>query len=225
MRRFVAMARVSSREQQREGFSLDVHEDALCKYAERREGEITRLFRVAETASKRDERKTFRELIEFVQKNAARLDGLLVYKLDRAARNLPDYVLLETLEDECGVPFIVYSQPTENTPTGRLNRRCKRHLPLSRRSSKDRTCGKVWNGAPAKAGSLAKPHTAIEMCVSMDEASLRRTRGTGQRSNASSPSMQIMVTLLARSEKHCSSKECSSSHQNRSLVGAVCTKC
>ncbi len=32
---FVALARVSSREQEREGFSLDVQEDALHKHAER----------------------------------------------------------------------------------------------------------------------------------------------------------------------------------------------
>ena len=33
MKKFVAFARVSSREQQREGFSLDVQEEALKKYA------------------------------------------------------------------------------------------------------------------------------------------------------------------------------------------------
>lgn len=32
---YLALARVSSREQEREGFSLDVQEDALRRYAER----------------------------------------------------------------------------------------------------------------------------------------------------------------------------------------------
>ncbi|MBL9089588.1 MAG: recombinase family protein [Planctomycetaceae bacterium] len=59
LKRFVALARVSSREQEREGFSLDIQEDALRQYAERNDGEIIRLFRIAETASKKDERKTF----------------------------------------------------------------------------------------------------------------------------------------------------------------------
>lgn len=75
MKQFVALARVSSREQEREGFSLAVQEEALRRYATQAGGEITRLFRIAETASKADERKTFRELIAHAKKHAAELDG------------------------------------------------------------------------------------------------------------------------------------------------------
>src|SRR5207253_9595215 len=123
MKRFVALARVSSREQEREGFSLEVQEDALRRYATQAGGEIVKLFRIAETASKGDERKTFRELVAYAKKNAASLDGLLFYKVDRAARNLFDYVELEPLEAEFDLPFISVSQPTENTPAGRMMRR------------------------------------------------------------------------------------------------------
>jgi site-specific DNA recombinase len=123
MKRFVALARVSSREQEREGFSLDVQEEALRRYAATAGGEITRLFRIAETASKCDERKTFRELVAYCKKNAPFLDGLLFYKVDRAARNLFDYVELERLESEYDLPFISVSQPTESTPAGRMMRR------------------------------------------------------------------------------------------------------
>lgn len=122
-KRYVALARVSSREQEREGFSLDVQVDALRLYAERNNGEIIRLFRIAETASNHDERKTFKELMTFAKKNAHKLDGLIFYKVDRAARNLFDYVELERLESEFGVQFISVAQPTENTPAGRMQRR------------------------------------------------------------------------------------------------------
>ena len=80
MKRFVAIARVSSREQEREGFSLEVQEDALRGYATRERGEVVKLFRIAETASKADERKTFRELVRYAKKNSAKLDGLLFYR-------------------------------------------------------------------------------------------------------------------------------------------------
>jgi site-specific DNA recombinase len=123
MKQFVASARVSSREQEREGFSLAVQEEALKRFAANAGGEIVRLFRVAETASKADERKTFREMVAFVKKHAHELDGLLFYKVDRAARNLYDYVELERLESEYGVPFISVSQPTDNNPAGRMMRR------------------------------------------------------------------------------------------------------
>jgi site-specific DNA recombinase len=123
MKRFVALARVSSREQEREGFSLAVQEYALKQYAERAGGSIVRLFSVAETATKQADRKTFRELLAYAKKNARQLDGLLFYKVDRAARNLFDFVELERLEVEYGVPFISVSQPTDNNPAGRMMRR------------------------------------------------------------------------------------------------------
>ncbi|MBA3313513.1 MAG: recombinase family protein [Planctomycetota bacterium] len=123
MKQYVARARVSSREQEREGFSLEVQEDALKRYAEQHNGVIVRLFKIAETASKRDERKTFKEMVAFAKKNSFALDGLLFYKVDRAARNLFDYVELERLESEYGVPFISISQQTENNPAGRMMRR------------------------------------------------------------------------------------------------------
>ena len=123
MKQFVALARVSSREQEREGFSLEVQEESLRRYADQQGGTIIRLFKIAETASKRDERKTFKEMIAFAKKNSFALDGLLFYKVDRAARNLFDYVELERLESEYGVPFISISQQTDNNPAGRMMRR------------------------------------------------------------------------------------------------------
>lgn len=123
MKHYAALARVSSREQEREGFSLEVQEEALRRYATQNGGELVRLFRIAETASKRDERKTFKELIAYAKKHAIELDGLLFYKVDRAARNIFDYVELERLESEYNVPFISVSQPTDSNPAGRMMRR------------------------------------------------------------------------------------------------------
>ncbi|MGD9645990.1 MAG: recombinase family protein [Pirellulales bacterium] len=123
MKQYAALARVSSREQEREGFSLEVQEEGLRRFAAQNGGQIVRLFRIAETASKADERKTFRELVAYAKKHAAELDGLLFYKVDRAARNLFDYVELERLESEYQVPFISVSQPTDSNPAGRMMRR------------------------------------------------------------------------------------------------------
>ena len=123
MKRFVALARVSSREQEREGFSLEVQEDALKKYAEANGGTIVSMFKIAETASKRDERKTFKEMIAYAKKHSLEIDALLFYKVDRAARNLFDYVELERLESDYSVPFISISQQTDDNPAGRMMRR------------------------------------------------------------------------------------------------------
>ena len=122
-KRFVALARVSSREQEREGFSLDVQEKALRAYADRQNGEITQFYRIAETASKANERTTFKELLAYAKRHADDIDAILFYKVDRAARNPLDFADLERLEQTHGVPFIAISQQTENTAAGRLNRR------------------------------------------------------------------------------------------------------
>ncbi len=123
VKQFVALARVSSREQEREGFSLEIQEEALQRYATQNSGKIVKLYRIAETASKKDERKAFKELLAYARKNARKLDGVLFFKVDRAARNLFDYVEVERLEADHGVPAIYVSQPTENTPAGRMMRR------------------------------------------------------------------------------------------------------
>ncbi len=122
-KQFLALARVSSREQEREGFSLEVQEEALQRYAAEQEGSNTKLFRIAETATKPDERRTFRELLEYAKANAADLSAVLFFKVDRAARNLFAYVELERLEADHDLKVVYVTQPTENTPAGRMMRR------------------------------------------------------------------------------------------------------
>jgi hypothetical protein len=78
MKQFVALARVSSREQEREGFSLDVQVEGLKRYAAGTGGEIVKLFRIAETASKTEERRTFRELIAFAKKHFGPIERMTV---------------------------------------------------------------------------------------------------------------------------------------------------
>ena len=81
------------------------------------------MFKIAETATKSDERKSFKELLAYAKKHAHELSAILFYKVDRAARNLFDYVELERLESELGLEFISVSQHTENNPAGRMQRR------------------------------------------------------------------------------------------------------
>ncbi len=123
MKQYLALARVSSREQEREGFSLEVQETAIERYAADNQGKITKLFRIAETATKPDERRAFKELLAYAKKNADELDAVLFFKVDRAARNLFDYVELERLEADYDLKVVYITQPTENTPAGRMMRR------------------------------------------------------------------------------------------------------
>ena len=122
-KKYIAWARVSSREQRDEGFSLDVQLDAFEDYVRREKASIQQTFRVAETGTKTEERNEFRAMVAYAKKHAHELDGILFYKIDRAARNLKDFMLLEEIEAQYGLPFIAITQPVQNTPTGRMVRR------------------------------------------------------------------------------------------------------
>ena len=123
MKRFIGFARVSSREQERDGFSLDVQIEAFEVYANREKGVVDKIFRVAETATNMEQRKIFLEALDFAKRHAVDYDGILFYKIDRAARNMKDLMLLEEIEEKYGLPFISVTQPVENSPTGRMIRR------------------------------------------------------------------------------------------------------
>jgi DNA invertase Pin-like site-specific DNA recombinase len=122
-KKYIAWARVSSREQKDEGFSLDVQLDAFEDYVHREKAIIQQTFKVAETGTKTEERNEFKAMVAYAKKHAHELDGILFYKIDRAARNLKDFMLLEEIEAQYGLPFIAITQLVQNTPTGRMVRR------------------------------------------------------------------------------------------------------
>ncbi len=88
----VIYARVSSREQQ-EGYSLPAQVKLLRDYAQKNGFEVVKEFTVAESA-KREGRKCFNEMMEFLNKNQD-VKIILCEKVDRQSRNFKDVVLLD----------------------------------------------------------------------------------------------------------------------------------
>ena len=94
----VLYTRVSSREQEQEGFSLDAQSKLLREYAARSSFEIARAFEDVETA-KVSGRTQFGEMVAFFKRNRT-CRVLLVEKTDRLYRNYRDAVTLEDLDIE-----------------------------------------------------------------------------------------------------------------------------
>ena len=90
--------RVSSREQQQEGFSLGAQVRFLREYAARRGFEVVKVFEDVETA-KTSGRKAFGEMVKWLKKNR-HCRTLLVEKTDRLYRNFHDHVTIEDLDIE-----------------------------------------------------------------------------------------------------------------------------
>jgi site-specific DNA recombinase len=102
MRHAVIYARVSSKEQEREGYSIPAQLKLLREYAHRNSFEIVREFVDVETA-KSAGRKEFGAMVLFFEQNPnARI--VVVEKTDRLYRNFRDCVTLEDLEVEIHLP-------------------------------------------------------------------------------------------------------------------------
>src|SRR3989344_5247193 len=84
--------RVSSKEQEDSGYSLDAQEKLLTQYAESR-FRVTKVYRIAESASGKQIRKIFNEMMQYANKNG--ISVILCEKIDRLTRNPKDAVMID----------------------------------------------------------------------------------------------------------------------------------
>ena len=94
----VVYARVSSKEQEREGYSIPSQLKLLRDYALHQDLDIAQEFVDVETA-KQAGRGSFGEMLKFLARHRS-CRALLVEKTDRLYRNLKDWVLIDELELE-----------------------------------------------------------------------------------------------------------------------------
>ncbi len=85
----VVYCRVSSKEQI-EGTSLESQETACREYAQAKNIEILKVFVEQGESAKFADRTQLLELIDFCRKNKGSVNALLVWKVDRFARNVAD---------------------------------------------------------------------------------------------------------------------------------------
>lgn len=94
----VIYARVSSREQEREGFSIPAQLKLLKEYALKNGFQIVEEYSDAETAKKAG-RTNYNKMLDFLKANPT-IKTVLVEKTDRLYRNFKDYVTLEDYDLE-----------------------------------------------------------------------------------------------------------------------------
>jgi len=84
----VIYARVSSKEQEETGYSLEAQEKLLKDYANQKGLTLVKVYKVTESASGKQIRKTFIDMLQYVTKN--KINIVLCEKIDRLTRNLKD---------------------------------------------------------------------------------------------------------------------------------------
>jgi site-specific DNA recombinase len=102
MREAVIYARVSSKEQEQEGFSIPAQLKFLREYALKNGFRVVQEFVDVETA-KIAGRKKFGEMRAFLSRNTS-CRVVIAEKTDRLYRNFPDYVALENMDLEIHLP-------------------------------------------------------------------------------------------------------------------------
>ncbi len=119
----VAYLRVSTKEQEDEGYSLDNQERKAEEYAEKQNLKIVKIWKGSESAwrkvdGKAKDRKIFNEMIEYV-KTHKEIKHIIFYSQDRMTRNMHDYMRLEKIREIDGIT-IHFSQ-TEQKQKGKLS--------------------------------------------------------------------------------------------------------
>src|SRR5215831_4349206 len=94
--RVVLYARVSSKDQEKEGYSIPAQERSLRDYALQHGLVVIEEFVDVETA-KRSGRTAFTAMLEYLRKHRATCRTILVEKTDRLYRNLKDWTTLDDL--------------------------------------------------------------------------------------------------------------------------------
>lgn len=91
--RTITLARVSSKEQEEEGYSVDAQTVYLEKYCEGKGLRVVKCFKIAETASKPEMRKEFQLLLNYLDEH--NIKHLVVEKVDRLTRNSKSAITID----------------------------------------------------------------------------------------------------------------------------------
>lgn len=115
----IIYCRVSSKEQI-EGTSLEVQERACREYAEAHRIKVLKVFIERGESAKFADRPQLLELIEFCRTHKGQADVLIVWKVDRFARNVGDHFNIKATLLKYGVQIASVTEPIDSNPEGKL---------------------------------------------------------------------------------------------------------
>jgi DNA invertase Pin-like site-specific DNA recombinase len=115
----VIYCRVSSKEQM-EGTSLESQQAACREYAKQKNIAVLKVFIEQGESAKFADRTQLLELIDFCRKNKTSVNVLLVWRVDRFARNVADHFSVKATLGKYGVRIVSVTEPIDANPEGKL---------------------------------------------------------------------------------------------------------
>jgi len=120
IKRAVIYTRVSSVEQVENGGSLDTQERICKAYAKDNGITVKELFTEKGESAKTANRTELKKMIDYCTKHQKEVDAVIIYKVDRLARDVGDYFsIMKTLNSK-GIVILSVTERTDNTPAGRF---------------------------------------------------------------------------------------------------------
>ena len=113
-------ARVSSEKQAEKDLSLPAQIKALRDYALKRDWIIEREFIDEAESARTSDRPAFQQMISEAKQKNAPFEAILVWKLNRFARNREDSIIYKSLLRKKGVQVISINENFDDGPTGKL---------------------------------------------------------------------------------------------------------
>lgn len=115
----IIYCRVSSKEQV-DGTSLESQESACREYAARNNIDVARVFVERGESAKFADRTQLLELLAFCRDKTNAVDCLLVWKVDRLARNVGDHFSIKASLLKQNIRVISVTEPIDTKPEGKL---------------------------------------------------------------------------------------------------------
>jgi site-specific DNA recombinase len=115
----VSYLRVSSKEQTK-NLSIPVQESACREYIEKNGLQLLKVFTELGESAKTADRTALKELLIYCRQNQARVNYVVVYSIDRFARDLHDHAVLRRLLMTFGISLRSVTQPIDDSSTGKL---------------------------------------------------------------------------------------------------------
>ena len=115
----IAYTRVSSRKQVDHGSSLENQRELIIDFAKNKGWKLEKIFEERGESAKTDKRTELTKLREYIAENEGRVKYLIMYRLDRLARNGVDYANLREELKMRGVTIEYLYEKYEDSVTGR----------------------------------------------------------------------------------------------------------
>ena len=116
----VVYCRVSTKEQADEGGSLSTQEKICKDYAIKNGYEIVDIFIEQGESAKNANRTELKRLLSICTNKKSNIKAVIVYKIDRVARNIDDYRQIRLLLKSYGIEIKSTSEFFEDNPVGRF---------------------------------------------------------------------------------------------------------